>query len=229
MLIDRVAVLMRLAAIEAILPRFRRLERHEIAEKSPGEVVTAADAHAERLLAPRLCDLLPGSRVVGEEAAAADPSLLEGLASGTVWLVDPLDGTANFAAGRPPFAVMVALLRDGVTTTAWILDPVTDALAVAERGAGAFLDGARVRVAPDDREARVLDDAGAARVPHHAGAALVRGSVSARFLPADHQASIARRAAGIATLLPGFLCAGREYPAIVTAERDFALFWRVLP
>src|SRR5919106_4920939 len=103
---DKVETLMREAAANAILPRFRRLQHHEIEEKTPGELVTAADREAERILSAGLSALLPGSLVIGEEAAAADPALISRLADGgDIWLVDPLDGTANFAAGREPFAV----------------------------------------------------------------------------------------------------------------------------
>src|SRR5687768_3745093 len=101
------------AADTAILPRFRKLAAGEVVEKAKDEVVTIADREAELLIEPQLSKLLPGSRVVGEEACAAEPHLLERLDDGDVWLVDPLDGTANFVAGRPVFASMVALLRDG--------------------------------------------------------------------------------------------------------------------
>ena len=71
-----VADIMRAAAAEAILPRFRKLLDGEIEEKTPGEVVTIADREAERIIAPHLAALLPGSRVVGEEAAADNPDIL---------------------------------------------------------------------------------------------------------------------------------------------------------
>src|SRR3546814_9282988 len=58
----------------------------------------------------RLTDLLPGSLVVGEEAVHAEPALMDQLASDApVWILDPIDGTRNFAHGRPVFAIMVAL------------------------------------------------------------------------------------------------------------------------
>ena len=77
-------------------------------------MVTVADRRAEELISAGLRRLRPGSVVVGEEAVADDPALLRHLRDGgDVWLVDPVDGTANFAAGRRPFALMVALLTDG--------------------------------------------------------------------------------------------------------------------
>jgi fructose-1,6-bisphosphatase/inositol monophosphatase family enzyme len=142
---DEVATVMRQAAAEAILPRYQTLLAGDVEEKTPGEVVTVADREAEQLISPRLAALQPGSRVVGEEAVAANPSLLDGLDDGHVWLVDPLDGTANFVAGSSSFSVMVALLKDGQTIASWLLDPVSGQLSVASRGDGAFIDGMRVR------------------------------------------------------------------------------------
>jgi fructose-1,6-bisphosphatase/inositol monophosphatase family enzyme len=124
--IDKVAVLMREVAAQAVLPRYQRLIASEIREKAPGDLVTVADSDAERLLAARLVELIPGSAVVGEEAVYSDPSLMSHIAmDATVWLVDPVDGTGNFAGGREPFAMMVALLRAGRTEAAWILHPVS--------------------------------------------------------------------------------------------------------
>jgi fructose-1,6-bisphosphatase/inositol monophosphatase family enzyme len=210
---DKVETLMREAAANAILPRVRRLRHHEIEEKTPGELVTAADREAERILSAGLSALLPGSLMIGEAAAAADPALISRLADGgDIWLVDPLDGTANFAAGREPFAVMVALVRDGVTVASWMLDPVSGVMCQAERGAGASIAGHRAK-------------ASSACPP----LAALRGAVLKRFLRAQDRTAIERRGAAIGAVLPGFLCAGREYPAIVAGEQHFALFWRTLP
>lgn len=79
-----------------IEPRFAALASMDVRAKAVGELVTVADVEAEGLLTRRLTDLLPGALVVGEEACAADPTLLEGLGAAQAWLVDPLDGTANF-------------------------------------------------------------------------------------------------------------------------------------
>lgn len=213
LLIDKVETLMREAAAAAILPSFRCLATTDIEEKAPGEWVTIADREAERMLAAGLTALLPGSSVIGEEAVAVDEAVLSRLGDdGPVWLVDPLDGTANFAAGRGPFAVMVALLRGGMTCASWMLDPLSGIIAVAEAGGGSYLGGTRITAS--------------AGCPN--GASL-RGAVLTRFLPAEIRSGVERRASAIGAVLPGFICAGREYPAVVTGERHFALFWRVLP
>ena len=213
-LIDRVAELLRHAAREAILPRFRALAEGEAEEKSPGEIVTIADREAEAILTRGLAALRPDALVLGEEAAAADPALLAAFYAGTTttWLVNPLDGTANFAAGNEPFAVMVALVEGRETVAAWMLDPIADRLAVAVRGGGAFLDGVSVAAPDGDAAAEAL-----------------RGAVLTRFLPPPLKAQIEARSGRLAQILPGWRCSGREYPAMVAGEQDFALFWRALP
>jgi fructose-1,6-bisphosphatase/inositol monophosphatase family enzyme len=197
------------AAERAILPRFRALAQDEIEEKSPGELVTIADREAEAILTAGLAPLLPGSRVVGEEACASQPHLLDSLGDGTVWLVDPLDGTGNFAAGRPAFAVMVALLRDGATLAAWIFDPLSGRLARAERGSGAWIGDRRLHPAPVSPGTRL------------------RGSIG-RFMPEEMQSSLEERLSAAAERLPGLMSAGVEYPMIGAGERDFAFYWRTL-
>ncbi|GAA2670136.1 inositol monophosphatase family protein [Nonomuraea recticatena] len=123
-------------------------------EKSPGEVVTIVDREAEELITCGLRGVLDAP-VVGEEAAAADPRLIDALTEApTAWLVDPLDGTANFVAGSPDYAVMAALVHHGHTVASWILRPADDRVYVAERGAGAWRDSIRL-----SREPASLDPA----------------------------------------------------------------------
>ncbi len=206
---ELVGALMAEAAERAILPRFRALAQHEVEEKSPGELVTIADREAEAILAAGLALLLPGSRVIGEEACAVDPRLLESLGEGTVWLVDPLDGTGNFAAGRPAFAVMVALLRDGALRAGWIFDPLSGQLARAELGGGAWIGARRLRASPQAPGTRL------------------RGSMG-RFMPEEMAATLTERLEAGAERLPGLMSAGVEYPLIAAGERDFAFYWRTL-
>ena len=212
-MIDKVEALLREAVARAILPRFRALQTHEVEEKAPGELVTAADREAEQVIEAGLKALRPGALVVGEEAVAAEPALLaKVLGVDEAWLIDPLDGTAHFAAGRAPFAVMVALVRKRETVASWMFDPLAGAMHVAERGAGAFIDGRRVRAAPDCPPL-----------------ATMRGAILKRFLGPADRARLEPKEKLLAAVLPGFMCAGREYPAVVAGEQHFALFQRMLP
>ncbi len=144
---ETVTALIRETAAAVILPRFRALAPDQIREKKPGDFVTIADVESEEMLERLLTRALPGSVVCGEEGVAKDPSrlsLLEGDAP--VWVLDPVDGTSNFAHGREGFAVIVALVDHGVTRTGWIHDPRTGVTVHAERGGGAWIGGARVTV-----------------------------------------------------------------------------------
>ena len=99
---QRVAELMRETAAAELLPRFRNLAKEDIRHKRPGDIVTVADVASEQRLASGLAKILPGVPVVGEEAAEKDAGLLDliGRPGESCWIVDPLDGTSNFAAGR---------------------------------------------------------------------------------------------------------------------------------
>jgi len=142
-----VAAIIRDTAQTVILPRFQHLEANQIREKNPGDFVTIADTEAEAMLSARLTDLLPGSLVVGEEAVAADCSVLDRLSSDApVWIIDPVDGTANFARGNSKFAVIIALAHHGRTVQGWIHDPVSGLMAVGESGSGAFIGERRLLV-----------------------------------------------------------------------------------
>jgi fructose-1,6-bisphosphatase/inositol monophosphatase family enzyme len=212
-MIDEVVAILREVAEEIVLPRFRNLAVGEVEEKSPGDLVTVADREAETALTRRLAALLPGSLVVGEEGVAADPSVLRRLSEpGPVWLIDPIDGTGNFAAGREPFALMVALMRGGVPVLGVIYEPVPGLVSAAEAGSGAYLDGVRARV--DGRE--VATDQ-------------LRGALLTRYLPDELREQVEARGKRLGEVLPGQHCAGREYPDVVRGRQDFVLFWRGLP
>ena len=127
-------------ARDIILPRFRQLGANDIRTKtSATDLVTIADEESERALAPRLMALLPGSKVIGEEAAAADPDALPRLLRhDPVWIVDPIDGTLNFVNGSQAFASVVALVSGGETVLGWIHDPLSQRTLWAEKGKGCW-------------------------------------------------------------------------------------------
>ncbi|MCB1017528.1 MAG: hypothetical protein KDB10_20750 [Acidimicrobiales bacterium] len=211
-LVDRVADLLREASATAIEPRFRSLGAGEVAEKSAGELVTVADREAEALLTTGLESLTPGVPVVGEEAVAAEPSRLDALAADRVWLVDPLDGTANFVGGSPDWAVMVALVVGGETAASWIWQPLAERMFVAERGGGARCNGDPLRTRP-----------------RAASAGDLRGAVLTRYLDEPTRGRVQRNLSRFGTITAGRHCAGVEYPALVEGDTDFVLFWRTLP
>ncbi|MEO8758745.1 MAG: inositol monophosphatase family protein [Devosia sp.] len=143
--------MLREATKAEILPRFRRLDPATIRTKSnPTDLVTEADTEAERWITAAIAKRWPSALVVGEEAVAADPALLHRLAGADLAVtLDPVDGTANFAAGLPLFAVMASVAVKGEVVAGIIYDPMGDDWFVAERGAGAFMrrpDGSSQRL-----------------------------------------------------------------------------------
>ena len=211
--IEKVSAILREVAAVEVLPKFRKLAEHEIGTKDRGEVVTVADVAAERQISRRLRDLLPGSLVVGEESTADEPGLLDKFAEedGWIWVIDPIDGTANFASGKPIFALMVALVRQGEAEAAWILDPIGPRCATAERGAGAWLDAARLMLGsppPPDR---------------------LRGTLHATtFATADMARQIQSRRERVGAI-KSLRCAGWDYLRLATGETQFALFTKLMP
>lgn len=202
--------LMRQVANEVVLPRYRNLAAHEISEKSPDDLVTIADKESELRLQEGLARLLPEAGIVGEEACAAEPALLHGISEGLHWIIDPIDGTGNFAAGRPPFGIMVALVQDGETLLGWILDPLTGRLCHAAAGKGASIDGDPYKASST-------------------GADLPIAGISLLFVdPAQRQQLIAR-AQGKLVMVDIPRCAAEQYPRIVLGVNDLALFERTLP
>lgn len=210
--LDRVAALIREVAEGEILPYFRQLSKEQVREKSgPNDLVTIADEAGERALSPRLMDILPGSTVVGEEAVSADPRVLDRVfGDDAVWIIDPVDGTINFANGNPTFAVIVALVRGGETLAGWIHDPCANRTAMAERGQGAWMDGLRLRVAdPVPVDAMV-------------------GSLSTRFVDAATAERLGRRRSAIRETVC-LACAAHEYLRLVEGKSHFSLYHRLMP
>ncbi|WP_051450974.1 inositol monophosphatase family protein [Actinospica robiniae] len=147
--VEQVTAAIRAVAAQEILPRFGRLTADDIDEKAPDDLVTVADRAAERELGARLTALLPGSRVVGEEAVFADRAVLDLLAGDApVWIIDPIDGTENYANGNARFTVLVALAVRTELVASWIYVPWLDRMAHAVKGRGAYLDGNRLHAAP---------------------------------------------------------------------------------
>lgn len=144
---DAVLALVQEVVAEVVSPRFGRLGPDEVASKRrPGDLVTVADREAEERLRAALQAAYPGVLVVGEEAASADPRLLDRLAgAGHAFTVDPVDGTRHFVHGSPDHATMLAELRAGQVVRSWTWQPQHGRAYVAERGAGAWVDGERLR------------------------------------------------------------------------------------
>ena len=125
----------------SLVKDFREVENLQVSRKGPGDFVTRADLKAQEILKEELLGARPNYGWLGEEEAE-----IEGADPTRRWIVDPLDGTTNFLHGMPHWAVSVALEHKGEIVAAVILDPAKDELFVAEKGAGAYVNEARLRV-----------------------------------------------------------------------------------
>ncbi len=218
--LDRVARMLAEVAEQEIMPRWRNLAAGDVREKTgPNDLVTVADEAAEKALAARLPGLLPGSILIGEEAVEHDRGLLD-LLSGErpVWIVDPIDGTKNFAGGSDRFGVMVALVDRDALVAAAIYEPVTGRALLAEHGGGAELverDGTRTRL----------------RVAGAVGLDAMEGTLNFRFIPDEDVRKAVRARAD--EVLPGRHhrrgCAAYDYRMLVTGEWHYAFYWKNMP
>jgi len=204
----------RRAADTAIMPCFRKLCASTVIEKSPGEVVTIADRKSEELLSEDLSAILPSARVVGEEACSANPQLLQGIDKGLVWIVDPLDGTANFAAGHETFGVIVALACEGVTQASWLYLPVANRMYFASLGQGAHVreaDGSTRKLLTSQPTGRPI------------------ATLATQFMTEALRVSICESAEKHFALKQIPRCAAQHYPSLCEGEYHVALFQRTLP
>ncbi|MBU0491264.1 MAG: inositol monophosphatase [Chloroflexi bacterium] len=123
------------------LLRDRYHEHHVIRSKSsPVDLVTEADVASEQLIVGRIRQQFPDHAILTEEGS--------GQANGSAytWLIDPLDGTTNYAHGYPVWAVVMALAQADTVLLGVTYDPLRDELFATQRGAGAFLNDRRLRV-----------------------------------------------------------------------------------
>jgi myo-inositol-1(or 4)-monophosphatase len=132
------------AAQEAgqILLSYFRMEAN-VRTKGVADLVTDADVAAERCIAARLSATFPGHAILGEEEQSGDTT------AEYLWVVDPLDGTTNFAHGLPHFAVSIALLHHGQPQLGVVWNPARGDMYTARLGGGAFHNGRRLRVSSE--------------------------------------------------------------------------------
>lgn len=198
----------RVAATE-IMPGFRNLRPGDIDTKSgPDDLVTAFDRAAERALAAEIARLLPNALFVGEESAHDDPTLLDKLATAELAvIVDPIDGTGNYAAGIAVFGVILAVVEHGETVFGLLYDPVLDDWVLARKGGGAWFAG------------QGTPPARLAGRPHRRHGT-AQGFVPLFFYPKARRADVAAAMAGMgrATTLR---CSCHEYRQLALGQADF--------
>ncbi|WP_243373397.1 inositol monophosphatase family protein [Microvirga solisilvae] len=213
----RVAEILRDAAQTEILPRFRNLSAGEIRTKSSQlDLVTDADEAAERKIGAELLRAFSNALVIGEEGVSRDPALLDGLDDADLaFILDPVDGTLNFASGLPLFGVMASVVMKGEVVCGVILDPICDDWAVAVRGEGAWLQR------PDGSTTPL-------RVASPVALAEMAGNVSWRYLPPDLMPVVTGSFPRIA-MVTNLRCAAHAYRQIASGHMHFSFSSSVLP
>lgn len=207
---NAVTALLRTVCEDIVMPYFRNLTAGDIDEKAPGDLVTKADRLSEQALHDGLAKLLPDAAILGEEACSADPSLMQRAAAEQAWIIDPIDGTGNYAAGRAPFGVIIALAEANETVAGWIYDPVRKRLCHAHRGAGAAINGQIVHASPE--------------MPDRPRAALAM-----RYMSEQQRARVLDIIAPHFDLVPIPNCSAEQYPLLVQGEHHMTIFERTLP
>lgn len=196
------------ATREAILPRFRNLQDGDVEDKGGNDPVTVADKDSEFLLREELNRLDSSLAFVGEEAAHADPTILQKLDQ-PCWIVDPIDGTRNFASGKPPFGIIIARAEGGIAQSGWIFDCLTGRFCSAHRGLGAFVDGER------------MQSRGTGKTPPVAAISLV-------FMKDEDRQATRRHISPNYELVDIPFCAAEQYPRLGLGENDISIFERTL-
>jgi fructose-1,6-bisphosphatase/inositol monophosphatase family enzyme len=211
------ATILRDAAKAEVVPRFRRLDPETIHTKSgPTDLVTEGDTAAERVITAQIARRWPGALVIGEEGVAADPALLDRMSDAPLAItIDPIDGTANYAAGLPLFAVMASVVANGEAIAGILYDPMGDDWVLAERGGGAWLhrpDGTSVRV-------KSADPVPVAQTVAH---------VSVSFLPKAVKPQILANLSKL-SIAANYRCAGHDYRTMASGHCHALLFNKLLP
>lgn len=194
-----------------VLPRFAAISSETARAKSaPDDLVTDADLAAETVLGAALQQRFPGITLIGEEAVSDDPGILARLADAELAaVIDPIDGTWNFAHGIPVFGMILAIVVKGQTIAGLIHYPVTGGFIVARPGLGAWHIGAQ-------GEQTRLSVTASAPVDQ------TTGFISLHLMPAELQARIAPRLPRFRNVM-NWRCSAFEYRLLATGAMGFIL------
>ena len=127
-------------ASKILIRDFGEIENLQVSLKGPGDFVTASDKKVEKILIEELQKARPNYSILSEEVGKIDND------ESFKWIIDPIDGTANFLHGIPHFAISIGLEHEQEIVCGIIYDPIKDEMFVAEKGKGAYLNNQRMRV-----------------------------------------------------------------------------------
>ncbi len=215
--IDLLDGLLRRAGSKEIVPRFLRINDGEVKQKKAAwDVVTEADTAAEAFLTAALLERYPQAKIVGEEAAADDPAILEGLADAELaFVIDPVDGTFNFASGMPLFGTILAVIVNGACVAGLVHYPMSGESMIGIAGGGS----------------RIVDGTGktqAIRVAAPVTLDQMVGTISWGFMEEPGRSRVAANLAKIGMAF-GFRCSAWEYRLAATGKVHFVGGQNMMP
>lgn len=209
--------IIRRAARSEILPRYHNLASGDIAIKSSdADLVTAADIEAEAMITRALAHAFPNALILGEEAVSKDPSLLNKIANAPLaFIIDPVDGTWNFAHGLGVFGVILSATHHGRPVFGVIYDPLADDWAIAH---------------PEERAVMVSPSGTARPLKAAMGKPIeaLTGHIPLHMFPMPQRTKLA-------ATLPSFRqtfslrCSAHEYRMIAQGTVDFVLTQSLWP
>ncbi len=205
--------LMRETARKEILPRYRLLGSDDVASKtSASDLVTIADRMSEQVISRGLAGILPDAAIVGEEAISEDPDVLKRIADADLSvIIDPIDGTWNFAKGLPLFGIILAVVSKSETVFGALYDPVMDDVTIARKGQGAFhiaRNGERRKLNMAAHGQTALGDS--------------TGILPLHLLPQPLKERIAPKLASFERII-SYRCACHEYRILSEGSIDFSI------
>jgi len=127
-------------ASKTLIRDFGEIENLQVSVKGPGDFVTVSDKKVEKILVDELQKARPTYSILSEEMGKINKD------ESFKWIIDPIDGTANFLHGIPHFAISIGLEKDGEIICGIIYDPIKDEMFIAEKGNGSYLNNQRIRV-----------------------------------------------------------------------------------
>jgi len=215
--IRRVGEILADAARREIMPRFRRLAPGQIRRKTSAiDLVTEADEAAEAAISAALVAAYPGAVVIGEEGTHKEPRLLEQIAGAELaFIVDPVDGTRNFASNLPLFGVMTAVTQRGEVVAGAIHDPVCRDWSYAVRGEGAWAEEEDGRRTP----LRVADPVPVAQID---------GLIGTTYLAEPLRTTFNRNLSRLGST-NSLRCAAHEYRLAAAGFCHVLLYSRLMP
>ncbi|HHX89564.1 MAG TPA: inositol monophosphatase [Paracoccus sp.] len=214
---EHVHEIVREVSLSEIMPRFTgRTRYNQTVKTSAFDIVTDADEAAESALTNRLGHLFPNAAFLGEDAAARDPDMhRRALQAELCVIIDPLDGTKNFASSLPLFGTMVAVLVNGEVALAVIYDPISDDACLAVRGVGAW----KRHGSGSDENLRVSRGGTLSSLQGVAGVNFVAPPLLDRFMHGMSKVA----------LTFWLRCAAHEYRMAAAGHCDFLIYNRMMP